>query len=261
MTSAPSNKSRLLNLILIMVTVVIFSTAAAISILFDASFEEQRSRLVDLVKRQARTFESMVILDSAHEEHGHSKESRAKSIDFIQKAHSKHKSFSTGLELILAQKSGTNVTFLMSHRETDHTTPPSIEISSIMDRPIQRAVAGKSGTMVGPDFRGQTVLAAYEPVRGLNLGLVAKIDMAATGIGMSDDELKMAMEKFGQVRREKGIDNEGTGLGLPLAKSLIEAHGGKMNIHSIVGQGTSVAVTIPKDRILSKIPRQADGLG
>ena len=43
-----------------MVTVVIFSTAAAISILFDASFEEQRSRLVDLVKRQARTFESMV---------------------------------------------------------------------------------------------------------------------------------------------------------------------------------------------------------
>gem|GEM_PF-4480842 len=60
MTSAPSNKSRLLNLILIMVTVVIFSTAAAISILFDASFEEQRSRLVDLVKSQARTFESMV---------------------------------------------------------------------------------------------------------------------------------------------------------------------------------------------------------
>jgi signal transduction histidine kinase len=48
---------------------------------------------------------------------------------------------------------------------------------------------------------------------------------------------------------------------LPLAKSLIEAHGGKMNILSIVGQGTSVTVTIPKDRVLSSLAKRADRLG
>tara|TARA_B100000315_G_C14560553_1_gene580342 strand:+ start:621 stop:2051 length:1431 start_codon:yes stop_codon:yes gene_type:complete len=73
---------------------------------------------------------------------------------------------------------------------------------------------------------------------------------ADTGIGMSDEDLKKALEKFGQVKREKGIKNEGTGLGLPLAKSLVEAHGGKFNLNSIVGEGTTVTVSIPSERVV-----------
>ena len=76
---------------------------------------------------------------------------------------------------------------------------------------------------------------------------------ARQDIALSDEDVERAMEKFGQVRREKGIKNEGTGLGLPLTKGLVEAHGGKMKIESIVGQGTTVTVLIPSNRIVTQI--------
>jgi len=71
-----------------------------------------------------------------------------------------------------------------------------------------------------------------------------------TGVGMSKDDLILAMEKFGQVRSKNGIEKEGTGLGLPLTKGLVEAQGSKMNIESVVGQGTTVTVSIPSERVI-----------
>ena len=56
------------------------------------------------------------------------------------------------------------------------------------------------------------------------------------------------MEKFGQVRHGAGHQNEGAGLGLPLTNSLVEAHGGSMNIESVVGEGTTVTILMPGNR-------------
>ncbi len=69
------------------------------------------------------------------------------------------------------------------------------------------------------------------------------------GIGMDGKELAIAMERFGQIDGKAKIF-EGTGLGLPLAKVLIELHGGTLNIDTEKGAGTTVRVKFPKERVV-----------
>lgn len=72
-----------------------------------------------------------------------------------------------------------------------------------------------------------------------------------TGIGMTDAEIAQAIEPFGQVRHGGDISQEGTGLGLPLTKRLVEIQGGKLLIESEPKIGTTVRVVIPKDIVIA----------
>jgi two-component system cell cycle sensor histidine kinase PleC len=69
-----------------------------------------------------------------------------------------------------------------------------------------------------------------------------------TGIGMSRDEIAVALTPFGQIANPMTRTHDGTGLGLPLAKTLAELHGGELDIASTPGAGTSVTVTLPARR-------------
>jgi signal transduction histidine kinase len=75
-----------------------------------------------------------------------------------------------------------------------------------------------------------------------------------TGIGMSADELAIAMQPFRQIDSELSRKHEGTGLGLPLTKSLTELHGGTLRITSEKGRGTEVAVVLPAMRVVLAPP-------
>jgi len=70
------------------------------------------------------------------------------------------------------------------------------------------------------------------------------------GIGMDETEVKTAVTRFGQVASPWSRKHHGTGLGLPLAMGLVELHGGTLKIDSIKGQGTTVAVILPPERIV-----------
>jgi len=59
------------------------------------------------------------------------------------------------------------------------------------------------------------------------------------------------MTPFGQVDGSRARWREGTGLGLPIARSLIELHGGTIRIQSEKGKGTTVAVLLPSADTLS----------
>ena len=72
-----------------------------------------------------------------------------------------------------------------------------------------------------------------------------------TGIGMSPEEVKTALTTFGQVDSGMGRNYEGTGLGLPLCKSLVEAHGGTLEVESASGIGTNVRATLPPERVVA----------
>jgi two-component system cell cycle sensor histidine kinase PleC len=74
--------------------------------------------------------------------------------------------------------------------------------------------------------------------------------VADTGIGMTEAELTIAMEPFGQVEHSFARSFEGTGLGLPLARRMAELHGGRLTLRSVKGVGTSVEVYLPPSRIL-----------
>jgi len=70
--------------------------------------------------------------------------------------------------------------------------------------------------------------------------------VADTGIGMSPQDIQVALTPFGQVDNRLERKYEGTGLGLPLAKSLVELHGGALDIESVIGQGTRITVRLPR---------------
>ena len=71
-----------------------------------------------------------------------------------------------------------------------------------------------------------------------------------TGVGIPKDKIGEALEPFGQINQSpeaKGI--QGTGLGLPLAKAMVELHGGHLSLESDVGKGTKVLVELPLERL------------
>lgn len=70
------------------------------------------------------------------------------------------------------------------------------------------------------------------------------------GIGMTEAEIEIALRPFRQVDSAFSRRYAGTGLGLPLAKSLVERHGGTLSIESARDVGTTVTVTRPPWRMM-----------
>ncbi len=76
-------------------------------------------------------------------------------------------------------------------------------------------------------------------------GTGVRISIADTGIGMSPEELAVALQPFGQVESSMTRRHQGTGLGLPLTKALVEGQGGRMHVESERGEGTRVDIWLP----------------
>jgi signal transduction histidine kinase len=77
------------------------------------------------------------------------------------------------------------------------------------------------------------------------------VQVSDTGIGMDTRQIPKALERFGQVDSRLSRKYEGVGLGLPLAKQLTELHGGRLELESVPGNGTTVTVILPASAILS----------
>jgi two-component system cell cycle sensor histidine kinase PleC len=92
-----------------------------------------------------------------------------------------------------------------------------------------------------------TLAAARQPDGG------ALVQISDTGIGMTDEEIKVALVPFGQVDSSRTRWREGTGLGLPIARSLIELHSGKLLIDSEKEKGTTVSVMLPSRHVVEAV--------
>jgi PAS domain S-box-containing protein len=72
-----------------------------------------------------------------------------------------------------------------------------------------------------------------------------------TGIGMTQAEIEQALKPFKQINALKRARGDGTGLGLPLTKAMVEANRARFMINSTPGEGTLVEISFPSTRVLA----------
>ncbi|HEY4344261.1 MAG TPA: HAMP domain-containing sensor histidine kinase [Parvibaculum sp.] len=80
--------------------------------------------------------------------------------------------------------------------------------------------------------------------------------IADSGVGMSDEDIGVALTPFGQIHNDAVGSQEGTGLGLPLVKAMMALHGGLLQIDSAPGEGTVVSLLFPPNRVVISSPLQ-----
>jgi len=107
------------------------------------------------------------------------------------------------------------------------------------------------------DRGGKATLRAWS---GQDSGFVFQV--IDNGVGIAPEDIPKALSRFGQIDGSLSRKHEGTGIGLPLSKALVEQHGGTLDLQSKIGVGTTVTVRLPAARVLtSRAPaRGFDGV-
>lgn len=208
-TLIPQFKNRLLDarrqrlyLVGILLTVSLVVAFLAIFLLYETAFDEEQARLVEAAQSQARLMEAVARFDSEYS-HNYPGGTEAATLSQFIDAHKKFKGFGTSGEFLLARREGEQIVFLLSHRHSTLTLPESLPLNSDRSPYLTRALKGESGTMVARDYRNIEVLAAYEPIRGLNFALVAKINL---------DEIRAPFYQAGLLTLLLGVGVMGIGV-------------------------------------------------
>ncbi|MBL8659486.1 MAG: PAS domain S-box protein [Rhodospirillales bacterium] len=175
MKVSPETK-RLVLLVGILLSVATVVAASAIYIIYRGGVDRERSRLEGVVQVHARLLDSMTSFDRTYSNYPEGPEAAALR-QFIdsQRVEARRDMGASG-EFTIARRDGDAIVYLWRQREVE--APPTMSFNSMIDAPMRAALEGRSGTMIGRDYAGTLVLAAYEPVPSLNLGLVAKVDLA-----------------------------------------------------------------------------------
>ena len=173
-----SNRKRVFILISIMALSAVFVAGIAIFSLFRTAISEERERLVEIAQSQARLIEAVARFNAASGRSGGLESARTATLSQIIEAHKNYEQSGRTMEFTLAERKGNSIIFLLRHRHGDLKQPKPIDFISNLAEPMRQALSGRSGTMVGIDYRGERVLAAHEPVSELDLGIVSKIDLS-----------------------------------------------------------------------------------
>jgi signal transduction histidine kinase len=137
---------------------------------------------------------------------------------------------------------------MVSERARNHqiklvSTVPENEIAVWGDeRALKQIMLNLLSNAVKFSYEGGRVdiRAAFEADQALVL------EVKDHGIGMAEGEIERALQPFGQAKPAVTKTHGGTGLGLPIAKGLAEAHGGRLTIASVPLEGTTVRVVLPQ---------------
>jgi PAS domain S-box-containing protein len=173
-----SHRSRLLLLALIMVTVAITSAGFWGFGLYHAAVQEQRAWLVKLVQSQSHLISTVAKFDSEHISSDHPGGAWGATMSQIEAASDAYREFGKTGEFVLGRQQDNQIIFLLKRRFSDRYGSNAVAFTSTLAEPMHKALSGLHGTIIGPDYRNVQVLAAYEPIKGTDIGIVAKIDIS-----------------------------------------------------------------------------------
>ncbi|KAA3647151.1 MAG: HD domain-containing protein [Chloroflexi bacterium] len=145
-------------------------------ILFYINLVEEQAHLSYLVKSQARLIESIGQFEEIYSE-DFPGGALAATLSQVVDANAQFEGFGDTGEFTMAQLVEDEINFLFMPRLAEEENTFSIPLDSDLAEPMRRALMGQSGIVIGRDYRGQWVVAAYEPVKNLDWGLVAKVNL------------------------------------------------------------------------------------
>jgi signal transduction histidine kinase len=167
----------LLSSIAIMVLVSLSAAGIAIYVLYRAALDVHKARLEEVVLSRARLIEAVGRFDARYSQDDVPGGADVATLSQVVEAHEGFQGFGETGEFTLARRESDQIVWLLRHRHGDPEVPSPIPLTTDLAEPMRRALRGESGTVVGLDYRGAEVLAAYEFIAELGWGVVAKIDM------------------------------------------------------------------------------------
>ncbi|NQV50032.1 MAG: PAS domain S-box protein [Candidatus Marinimicrobia bacterium] len=173
---------RLILLVSVMVAVAMICMSILLAILFRYEFRQREIQLLTSAQNQVLIIETIA-------EHNITRAADIKdeypdydpalaTLQEITAAHINIRELGQTIEFTLARQKGDSIVFLQTHRAQGSLLSQPIALISTLAEPQHRALKGETGTLVGIDYYGKEVLAAYSFVKKLKLGVVVKIDMA-----------------------------------------------------------------------------------
>ncbi|OQX14240.1 MAG: hypothetical protein BWK80_42010, partial [Desulfobacteraceae bacterium IS3] len=177
-----TERRRIFLLIAIMTLSSLIIAGITMSLLYNTAIDEQKNRMTVMAQSMTRMIESVARFDMIYSG-DYPNGSYEATLSQIVGAYKDYKGFGKTGEFVLAKRREDKILYLLGHKQYESGSLNS-------DEAMQRALSGLSGVMIGLDYRGKRVLAAYEPLTVLNLGIVTKIDM---------DEIKEPFMRAGRI--------------------------------------------------------------
>ncbi|MDH3354176.1 MAG: PAS domain S-box protein, partial [Chromatiales bacterium] len=164
-------------LISIMSIAVIVIVVSTVWLLYEESFNQQSRQLVEIIKDRGNLIK-VISHHYEHNEHAYEDEMDNSVLNQIFQTLIHFRGFGASGEFSLGRIKDGNVEFLLVQGQSNFEQPAPVPVNSSQAEPMQRALQGESGTLIGMDYRSTEVLAAYEPIENLGWGIVGKINMS-----------------------------------------------------------------------------------
>jgi signal transduction histidine kinase len=126
--------------------------------------------------------------------------------------------------------------------------PPGFPIVDVDPRRIKQVLRNILDNAVKYSPEGGLVM-----IRGEVRPSDVVVSIADQGVGISPEDLIPLFEKYFRVKSATGFHVPGTGLGLPVARTIVEAHGGRIWAESKLGEGTTLYFSIPREGLSAEI--------